>query len=229
MGKGGSSEKEESQIKKWKSLLTAAVKEAIAQLEFNGKDVPSVLICEQKRGECSMSIKSFLLSFVLGALLVPASFVSASSLPEGAEDFALGGIRIGDSAADVEELYGEPDRVEDNESGRMGLRTYYYGDSLEVHFALDTACVYDVMVNGEDAESNALRKDAEQFATPGGIHIGSTFEDLKAVYGYIPKPHCDHRAPPTCAYFYEQSGIRIGFYICSEMSPGIRSIWLSRT
>ena len=176
-----------------------------------------------------MSIKSFLFSFVLCTLLASASFASAASLPEEAEDFALGGIHIGDSTADVEELYGEPDRVEDNEPGHSGQRIYYYGDSLEVHFSLDTACVDTVMVNGKTAESPALRKDAEQLATPGGIHIGSTLEDLKAVYGYIPKPHCDHRAPPTCAYFYEQGGVRIGFYICSEMSPGIRSIWLSRT
>lgn len=35
-------------MKKWKTLLMAAVKEAVAQLEFNGKDVPSVLSCKQK-------------------------------------------------------------------------------------------------------------------------------------------------------------------------------------
>ena len=67
---------------------------------------------------------------------------------------------------------------------------------------------------------------ARTFETPRGIHLDSTGEDLEAAYGYLPTPKCSHNAPPVCAYFYETDTARLGFYICPEHSPGIRSIWL---
>ena len=114
-----------------------------------------------------------------------------------------------------------------------GLHTNNYGDTFSVDFRksedMDDFEVYSVRLGANDVNEYNMRPTdaARDIATPQGIHLDSTREDLEAAYGYIPKPKCSHNAPPVCGYFYEGDTAKLGFYICAEHSPGIRSIRLT--
>ena len=80
-----------------------------------------------------MKLKSFLLAAIL-AFILPASLASAQLTDE---DMALGGIRIGDTRAEVEELYGNGNHYADgvevwNED--VGIHAIDYGASLHVTY-----------------------------------------------------------------------------------------------
>ena len=175
----------------------------------------------------------FLLSAVLLALIIVPASLCAAQITD--EDMALGGIRLGMTARAVEDLYGAPDVIEDGAQGFVSgelviLRTCTYKSlSLQVRFLPDEGGVYDVMVGRNEANPyiEEVTDAAREIATPQGIRPGSTREDLEAAYGSIPKPKCDNKAPPTCGYFYENAAAKLGFYICPEVSPGIRSIRLT--
>ena len=57
-----------------------------------------------------MKIKSWLCAAILALILLPAALCTAEITDE---DMALGGIRIGDTRAAVEALYGKGNRVAD--------------------------------------------------------------------------------------------------------------------
>ena len=178
-----------------------------------------------------MRIRSFLSTVLLTLLLLPASLSSAEITDE---DMALGGIRIGDTRAAVEALYGKGNRVADGvdvwNGEDVGIHAIDYGASLHVTYRSSDRGWHVISVHlGVDDVNEYLSKpfeEAQSLETPRGIHLDSTREDLEAAYGYVPKPKCSHNAPPVCGYFYEGDTAKLAFYICAEHSPGIRSIWL---
>ena len=178
-----------------------------------------------------MRIRSFLSTVLLTLLLLPASLSSAEITDE---DMALGGIRIGDTRAAVEALYGKGNRVADGvdvwNGEDVGIHAIDYGASLHVTYRSSDSGWHVISVHlGVDDVNEYLSKpfeEAQSLETPRGIHLDSTREDLEAAYGYVPKPKCSHNAPPVCGYFYEGDTAKLAFYICAEHSPGIRSIWL---
>jgi len=180
-----------------------------------------------------MRIRSFLCAVLVALILLPASLSSAEITDE---DMALGGIRIGMTRAEVEELYSSGMAIADGVEEQDGIITASnqvrdYGHTLTVSYrqaADDDARVTSVMLGVNDVNEYNMRptEEAQHFETPRGIHLDSTREDLEAAYGYIPKPKCSHNAPPVCGYFYDGDTAQIAFYICAEHSPGIRSIWL---
>ena len=177
-----------------------------------------------------MKLKSFLLAAIL-AFILPASLASAQLTDE---DMALGGIRIGDTRAEVEELYGNGNHYADGvdvwNGEDVGIHAIDYGASLHVTYRSTERGWHVISVHlGVDDVNEYLSKPSEEsqsLETPRGIHLESTRADLEAAYGYIPKPKCSHNAPPVCGYFYDGDSASIAFYICPEHSPGIRSIWL---
>ena len=177
-----------------------------------------------------MKLKSFLLAAIL-AFILPASLASAQLTDE---DMALGGIHIGDTRAEVEELYGNgnhyADGVEVWNGEDVGIHAIDYGASLHVTYRSSDSGWHVISVHlGVDDVNEYLSKpseEAQSLETPRGIHLESTRADLEVAYGYIPKPKCSHNAPPVCGYFYDGDSASIAFYICPEHSPGIRSIWL---
>ena len=180
-----------------------------------------------------MRIRSFLCAVLVALILLPASLSSAEITDE---DMALGGIRIGMTRAEVEELYGKgnhyADGVEVWNGEDVGIHAIDYGASLHVTYRSSDRGWHVISVHlGVDDVNEYLSKPSEEsqsLETPRGIHLDSTAEDLEAAYGYLPKPKCSHNAPPICGYFYDSASgtAQIAFYICAEHSPGIRSIWL---
>ena len=178
-----------------------------------------------------MRIRSFLSAVLLTLLLLPASLSSAEIT---GEDMALGGIRIGDTRAEVEELYGRGNHVADGvdvwNGEDVGMHVIDYGASLLVTYRSTDrgwhVTAVRLGVNNVNEYNMRPTEEAQRFETPRGIHLDSTREDLEAAYGYVPKPKCSHNAPPVCGYFYEGDTAKLAFYICAEHSPGIRSIWL---
>ena len=178
-----------------------------------------------------MKLKSFLLAAIL-AFILPASLASAQLTDE---DMALGGIRIGDTRAEVEALYGKGNRVADGvtvwNGEDVGIHAIDYGASLSVTYRSSGMGWHVISVhlgvNDVNEYNRRPTEEAQRFETPRGIHLESTRADLEVAYGYIPKPKCSHNAPPVCGYFYEGDTAKLGFYICAEHSPGIRSIRLT--
>lgn len=180
-----------------------------------------------------MKLKSLLCAALLALILLPASLCVAEITDE---DMALGGIRIGDTRAEVEALYGRGNRVADGvdvwNGEDVGMHVIDYGASLSVTYRSSGMGWHVISVHlgvNDVNEYNAEPSDESQsLETPRGIHLGSTREDLEEAYGYLPKPKCSNNAPPVCGYFYDDASgaAQIAFYICAEHSPGIRSIWL---
>ena len=178
-----------------------------------------------------MHLKKFLCTALLALILLPAS-LCAADLPD--EDMALGGIRIGDTRAEVEEIYGRGNRYADGvdvwNGEDVGIHAIDYGASLNVTYRSSSLGWHVISVHlGVNDVNDYLSKPSEEsryLETPRGIHLDSTAEDLEEAYGYLPKPKCSHNAPPVCGYFYDSDTAQIAFYICAEHSPGIRSIWL---
>lgn len=178
-----------------------------------------------------MRIRSFLCAVLVALILLPASLSSAEITDE---DMALGGIRIGDTRAAVEELYGKgnhyADGVEVWNGEDVGIHAIDYGASLLVTYRSTErgwhVTAVRLGVNDVNEYNTEPSEEAQSLETPRGIHLDSTAEDLEEAYGYIPKPKCSHNAPPVCGYFYEGDTAKLAFYICAEHSPGIRSIWL---
>ena len=178
-----------------------------------------------------MRIRAFFFTLLLALLLLPAAG-GAAELAD--EEMALGGIRLGDTMEEVEADYGEGDHIADGVTkwGGTTVHTFAcdYGDSLVVQYRDEgDACrVIGVHlgVNNVNHYSQRPSDEAQEIETPSGIHLDSTLDDLKAAYGYIPKPECGHSAPPVCGYFYNSADAVLAFYICREYCPLIRSIWL---
>lgn len=178
-----------------------------------------------------MKHKSYLCAVLLALILLPATLASAEITDE---DMALGGIHIGDTRADVEELYSAGNRVADGvdvwNGEDVGMHVIDYGASLLVTYrSTDRGWHVTAVQLGVNDVNEYISKPSEasqRFTTPRGIHLDSTAEDLEAAYGYLPKPKCSHNAPPVCGYFYDGETAQLAFYICAEHSPGIRSIWL---
>ena len=178
-----------------------------------------------------MHLKKFLCTALLALILLPAS-LCAADLPD--EDMALGGIRIGDTRAEVEEIYGAgtdiAGGVKKYNGEIVGVRVIDYGASLHVTYCGGDGNWHVISVHlGVNDVNDYFSKPSEEsryLETPRGIHLDSTVEDLEEAYGYLPKPKCSRNAPPVCGYFYDGDTAQIAFYICAEHSPGIRAIWL---
>lgn len=177
-------------------------------------------------------MKKILYALLMCILLVPAQLCAAANLPE--EEFTLGGIRIGDTRTEVEELYGNGNRVADGvdvwNGEDVGIHVIDYGASLSVTYRSTErgwhVTAVRLGVNDVNEYLSKPSEEAQRLETPRGIHLDSTTEDLEEAYGYLPKPKCSNNAPPVCGYFYDGDTAQIAFYICAEHSPGIRSIWL---
>ena len=178
-----------------------------------------------------MKIKSLLCAAILALILLPAALCAAEITDE---DMALGGIRIGDTRAAVEELYGGGNHYADGVSvwngEHVGIHFIDYGASLLVKYR-STERGWHVIsvhlgVNDVNKYNAEPSEESRSLETPRGIHLDSTKKDLEEAYGYLPKPKCSNNAPPVCGYFYEGETAQIAFYICDEHSPGIRFIWL---
>ena len=178
-----------------------------------------------------MKIKSLLCAAILALILLPAALCAAEITDE---DMALGGIRIGDTRAAVEALYGKGNHVADGvdvwNGEDVGMHVIDYGASLSVTYRSSDRGWHVISVhlgvNDVNEYNRRPTEEAQRFETPRGIHLESTRADLEVAYGYIPKPKCSHNAPPVCGYFYDGGSTSIAFYICAEHSSGIRSIWL---
>ena len=178
-----------------------------------------------------MRIRSFLSTVLLTLLLLPASLSSAEIT---GEDMALGGIRIGDTRAEVEEFYGKGNHYADGvdvwNGEDVGMHVIDYGASLLVTYRSTDrgwhVTAVRLGVNDVNEYNTEPSEEAQSLETPRGIHLDSTAEDLEEAYGYLPKPKCSNNAPPVCGYFYDGETAQLAFYICAEHSPGIRAIWL---
>ena len=178
-----------------------------------------------------MKIKSLLCAAILARILLPAALCTAEITDE---DMALGGIRIGDTRAAVEALYGKGNHVADGvdvwNGEDVGMHVIDYGASLSVTYRSSDRGwhVISVHLGVNDVNEYNVKpsEESRSFETPRGIHLDSTREDLEEAYGYLPKPKCSNNAPPVCGYFYDGDTAQIAFYICAEHSPGIRAIWL---
>ena len=186
---------------------------------------------QQRKGKNNMKIRAVFFTLLLALLLLPA-VGDAARLSD--EEMELGGIRLGDTREEVEDIYGEGDHIADGVTKWGGTTIHIfacdYGDSLVVQYRDEgDACrVISVHLGVDDVNkySHTPTEDACSIETPRGIHLDSTKEDLEEAYGYLPKPKCSNNAPPVCGYFYDGETAQLAFYICAEHSPGIRSIWL---
>lgn len=179
-----------------------------------------------------MKIRPVLFIALLAFLILPASLCAAEITEE---DMALGGIRIGMTIEEVEELYGEPEDFEDavmpRQKGEYAVRTYDYGDTFCVTFLAAVGEDYTVgsVYLGAKEVNEYNRRPTERactFKTPRGIHLSSTPKDLEAAYGCLPKPEYSNHAPPICTYTYETDATELTFSLCGEYSPGFRAICL---
>ena len=178
-----------------------------------------------------MKIKSWLCAAILALILLPAALCAAEITEE---DMALGGIRLGATRAEVEELYGNGNHYADGvdvwNGEDVGIHAIDYGASLHVTYRSSDRGWHVISVHlGVDDVNEYLSKPSEEsqsLETPRGIHLDSTKEDLAEAYGCLPKPKCSNNAPPICGYCYDGETAQLVFYICPEHSPGIRAIWL---
>ena len=178
-----------------------------------------------------MKIKSLLCAAILALILLPAALCAAEITDE---DMALGGIRIGDTRAAVEALYGKGEHVADGvdvwNGEDVGMHVIDYGASLSVTYRSSDRGWHVISVHlgvNNVNEYNAEPSDeARIFETPRGIHLSSTPKDLEAAYGCLPKPEYSNHAPPICTYTYETAATELTFSLCGEYSPGFRAICL---
>ena len=138
---------------------------------------------------------------LIAVLLLAANICSAARLPDA--DYALGGIKLGDSADFVKSVYGEPEWVKRHEgtpgSGDVPLWIYHYGDSFVVGVNAETMHVVAIMTSMDNG-----------IETPRGIHVGSTLTDLQRAYGSLPRA-----VPANGGYQYSfgWAQIKLVFYV----------------
>lgn len=146
-------------------------------------------------------MKRYAMLLVALFVLLAANTCSAARLSD--EDYALGGIKIGDSEEFLKSIYGDPDRVNRHEgtpgSGDIPLLIYHYGDSFVVGINAMTMQVAALMTSMDNG-----------IETPRGIHVGSKLVDLQRAYGTLP------RAVPAkggYCYSFGWAQIKLVFYV----------------
>lgn len=146
-------------------------------------------------------MKRYAVFLIAILVLLTANLCLAAQLSD--EDYALGGITLGDSANFVKSTYGEPDRVNRHggtpSSGDVPLLIYYYGDSFVVGIEATTMQVVALATSMDNG-----------IETPRGVHVGSTLNDLQRAYGILPKA-----VPANNGYCYSfgWAQISLEFYV----------------
>ncbi len=116
---------------------------------------------------------------------------------------ALGGITFGMSTAEVEAIYGKPDKVTEErvDQIRRGKSfSYIYGDSFEIMF-------------NKGQVSIVMTKADNGIATPAGVHVGDIKGKIATTYG-IPW-HYNHGYSGIESYVYrtpDYAAIRFDVY-----------------
>ena len=154
-----------------------------------------------------MKAKALALFFLLIALLLPTR-LSSAALPE--EALSLGGLKIGDSRAYVESIYGTPNSMDNSSTWNIGpdrspvqILFYDYGKlRISIRTDSDSVMITTAVTDGIE--------------TPQGLHVGNTVADIERVFGCLPEKLEGNGLPFTDIYRYEGTDASLVFYTNTE-------------
>nr|DAW54954.1 MAG TPA: protein of unknown function (DUF3862) [Caudoviricetes sp.] len=157
-------------------------------------------------------------ALVAGLLLI--GNVAMAKIP--ADEGSIGGIGLGNSYDYVTEIYGTPDEdsgVHFVVAGSVYAKNIKYGRTVEITVGARTPdgpfTVMDMHISGDNG-----------FATPRGIHVGSTKKDVYRAYGQPRKVFKNEKAKTELwSYFVEDSG-PMGFTFDGRVVKRIDFGWM---
>lgn len=144
-------------------------------------------------------MKGKILALAAGLLLL--GNVAMAKIP--ADEGSIGGIGLGNSYDYVTEIYGAPDEstgVYRHLAANVYAKNIKYGGTVEITFESRTPdgsfTVMHMHISGDNG-----------FATPSGIHVGSTKKDVYRAYGQPKRVSKNERAKTELwSYYVEDSG-----------------------
>ena len=120
-------------------------------------------------------LKSLCLTVMLMLACCSVSFAAQATLPDS--EIAIGGLTVGMSPGNVQDIYGAPDQI----NSKNGQLFYSYGGTVNILFKKN----YDN--NNPDVEINQIKVTANNgFTTPSGLHVGMTYSEMVNLYGKHP-------------------------------------------
>lgn len=158
------------------------------------------------------------ITLLLAAAIFASTTTAMAQIP--LSEISLGGVTPNTDRAYVQEIYGEGNASPVQYDYRQG---YYsaslkYGDSVEIWSSSPTA-------DGEQMVSFMIVRANNGFATPKGIHVGSTLKEVLTAYGRPDgrtvniKPD---KKPKTLNYRAYNSGANISFMTKNDIVTEIR-------
>ena len=128
------------------------------------------------------------------------------------DDLVLGGVTLGESYEEVEAQYGPPTQ---RKIGGFWYGSIYYGDTVQMTIEPDrdkpdTYYIYGVTSRG----NNGL-------ATPKGITVGSTEEEVLEAYGGPDRTFFDHGDGGQNYMYYDNENFKRGAYLLVHMHQGV--------
>ena len=120
-------------------------------------------------------LKSLILTVMLMLACCSVSFAAQATLPDS--EIAIGGLTVGMSPGNVQDIYGAPDQI----NSKNGQLFYSYGGTVNIIFSKN---YYN---NNPDVEINQIKVTANNgFTTPSGLHVGMTYSEMVNLYGKHP-------------------------------------------
>ena len=127
-------------------------------------------------------------------------------------DLVLGGVTLGEAYEDVEALYGPPT------SRRIGGYWYgviNYGDSVHMTIQPDRDNPDQFYIYGVTSDG------ANGLATPKGITVGSTVDELLEAYGAPDRSGFDRSDGGEYYMYYDNENQRRGSYLWCNIKNGV--------
>lgn len=163
-------------------------------------------------------MKGKILALAAGLLLL--GNVAMAKIPT--DEGSLGGIGLGDSYDYVTEIYGTPDEntgVYRHLAANVYAKNIKYGETVKITFESRTPdgpfTVMNIHILGDNG-----------FATPRGIHVGSTKKDVYRAYGQPRKVFKNEKAKTELwSYSVEDSG-PMGFTFDGRVVKRIDFGWM---
>ena len=118
-----------------------------------------------------MEAKTMKKGLLLAAMLTLCNASCFATIPTS--ELAIGGIITGNDQNYVRSVYGAPTKMEYRTTPYSNTKndvTYTYGNSFSIRFYNDFAL-------------SIISKGNNGISTPSGIHVGSTFGEVKKLYG----------------------------------------------
>lgn len=140
-----------------------------------------------------------------GGEKAPERIASIDGAPLSAEDFRLGGLRLGLSEEDAIGREGAPQKTE-----RGSVYEEAQWDGLLIRFVQESAYEYaarddlDIPDRFPSAGASVISVDLEGFASPRGVTVGDRRENVVRLYGRPSQIYWD--GPAQKCYFVYQSG-----------------------